>query len=1061
MQTNQLSSELFSGKELKDIERFRSSSESDQQWMYRKLFIETYWNEYNEERLLCLAQCYANTKCLGCKYSEPLKTLLEQLEKKLILTNNDPSTSSISVNTDTTLLNTNGGHKRTKPSDEEDEHNAKKTRREDEMIAVPGQLTVPLTKQVTPIEQKSSSFKPFSSTSNFVSFCSTPQPPALMQLSFIDHPSTLQSKPGTDNNVLSMTSVPKSTLLYDTSEMKSRKLNIITEELKNDQHQGTDENDVTIDHFYKICNKHRIYIDYRPDDSSHSYNNSASRTFFTQTFHGKLYIDDVFICAGQGPNKKSCKQKCFLKAYEYLVKHEYGVKSLFESTTTATTITTAATTQLTDKRQYELVLKDVDETFSIPTTHPMSNSNMVNFVEARDKSTIAERTARQQFKLEQNQYYRKSHHQQPSVFYDYDDPEQQLPPPVPPPPPRKPSRWNQLRSMSPPPPVPHQQAEYAGNELIYPFPKLKKLKQTTDKNIHSGVVPAVNDTGKADDYIKLDDSQQELVIKESDEEMEQPVSLSPVDSASILQQRAKLCKLQPFVFSLLNSLADPSHAIDLISTEINKYHLQAEFECADHASSAQGFHGHLIIEQICISEGYGTSKKLAKKETYANALKSISQAKSFSLELKNNVQWMLACHQDIDEGLLKCPPPPPIRRRFDRPPLPVPVTLSATSAIRYFHERLQQQTIIPDPPTEDITTPDLSKCVTTPDDEILLNIQRLIPNTFVVFEPLDFRPDLPGSYVSVLFTSMSKNRLELKHEFLLIPKGFLCTLYINDQFFMSLVANTKTGSKQLAAMKVCELLKSLYPSIKMKSIEQASITQESAEGPLILPPSLTSVNVKRVTRVHLFEHYDGSFWSSNTTCAKEDVATKLMKKMGWDGGGIGKQGQGIAEPIQVEDLHGRKGLGSNRLFPNNNFIRNLRRILEEFIQLNNDDQELLFINEFNNEERKTIHKESMKLNLQSTSYGQKEQRYIRVQHKRTTDQLIDHLLTHNGNTKRYELKTAEPIKPKDTTDNDIVSKKKVKTKSKKKHSHHHHDRSKKSSTDRDKKKDKKSKKSKE
>lgn len=50
-----------------DAERYRLANESDQQWFHRKQFIESFRFEYNEERLLCLAQCYANTKCLGCK----------------------------------------------------------------------------------------------------------------------------------------------------------------------------------------------------------------------------------------------------------------------------------------------------------------------------------------------------------------------------------------------------------------------------------------------------------------------------------------------------------------------------------------------------------------------------------------------------------------------------------------------------------------------------------------------------------------------------------------------------------------------------------------------------------------------------------------------------------------------------------------------------------------------------------------------------------------------------------------------------------------------------------
>ncbi|CAF1462290.1 unnamed protein product [Didymodactylos carnosus] len=98
-----------------NIERFRSPNENDRQWMYRKLFIETYWNEYNEERLLCLSQCYMNTKCLGCKYMDPLKSLLEQLEKKVNL----PSMNSdVSSNGSQKITESHSGKSKTPVPDE-------------------------------------------------------------------------------------------------------------------------------------------------------------------------------------------------------------------------------------------------------------------------------------------------------------------------------------------------------------------------------------------------------------------------------------------------------------------------------------------------------------------------------------------------------------------------------------------------------------------------------------------------------------------------------------------------------------------------------------------------------------------------------------------------------------------------------------------------------------------------------------------------------------------------------------------------------------------------------
>ncbi|CAF4340467.1 unnamed protein product, partial [Adineta steineri] len=128
-----------------------------------------------------------------------------------------------------------------------------------------------------------------------------------------------------------------------------------------------------------------------------------------------------------------------------------------------------------------------------------------------------------------------------------------------------------------------------------------------------------------------------------------------VDPVLLSQQRAKLAKMQTFLFSLLNTLADASHSIDLISTQCNKYHLNIDFECADKPTS-NGFHGHLLIEQIEVADGFGINKKLAKKQVYANALKSISSAKSFSLELRKEIRWALVYHQD-SAGLLKIPPP--------------------------------------------------------------------------------------------------------------------------------------------------------------------------------------------------------------------------------------------------------------------------------------------------------------------------------------------------------------------------------------------------------------------
>ncbi|CAF2329169.1 unnamed protein product [Rotaria sp. Silwood2] len=959
-----------------NADRFRLTNESDQQWFYRKQFIEAFRLDYNEERLLCLAQCYANTKCLGCKYSEPLKSLLDQLSEKL---------TNSSIKRPTSQESTDINNKRNAP------------------MSNISMSNVPLNST-------------FSSSSNFVSFSS----------SIPSHPPPPPQPPSISSEQVQHSSIDPKSILYESTETKLIRLRTFSNQLKQSIEEaqnrtGNDENDHAIEHIYQVGNQQRLFIDYRPDDllNQSSSHGTHATSFLTQTFRGKLYIDEVYICFGQGTNKKLCKRNCFQQALNRFLFESFDVKLFLNKD---------------GREQYELIKIELNEhqeefnmednqdkeSFIIPSNHPMANTKM-NFVHARDTTTIAGRTARQQSKLEQ-QYWQQWGRGTPLFT--------------------KPRRIQ--RTLSPPPPVPHQQVNENTTAVI-------EAVSTTP----ASVAAVIADMEQAAQYQQQEDvDKKELVypfpVKTVDDEMnnklpiqqQQPVcseaAKNAIDPVLLSQQRAKLAKMQTFLFSLLNTLADASHSIDLISTQINKYHLHSDFECADKPTS-NGFHGHLIVEQIEIADGFGINKKLAKKQAYSNSLKSISSAKSFSLELRNDIRWILVYHQD-DTGLLKVPSPrrPTALRGEERPSRWGPptnvsaVTSSTTSAVRHFHERRVEEgsqrekeyytasgvcipppALIEPPLTRVEIGRDLTKCTSSTDESILNNIRRLIPNTFVVFELLDFDENIPGHYVSMLFTSMSKNKLELKYEFVHVPSGFMITYTINNRFFMSWIAPTKVAAKQAGAKKAIEMLKLLYPSIKTKHVvSDVSINENENE--------IMGIKCKLITRSQLYDQQ--SLTTSLTTMTttptntqpKEDMGSKLLKKMGWIGGGIGKDLQGIAEPIQIEDLQGRKGLGSNNLFPNQIFIKSLRRILEEFIATNDDDGELQFANEFNSEERKSIHKEAMKLHLTSNSYGRDGERRIRITQKRNVDQLVDHLLTHGGETARYELKAQAQAQSKPT-----------------------------------------------
>lgn len=150
---------------------------------------------------------------------------------------------------------------------------------------------------------------------------------------------------------------------------------------------------------------------------------------------------------------------------------------------------------------------------------------------------------------------------------------------------------------------------------------------------------------------------------------------------------------------------------------------------------------------------------------------------------------------------------------------------------------------------------------------------------------------------------------------------------------------------------------------------------------------------------------------SSLALSSENKGAKMMRLMGWTGQGLGKNQDGIEKPIEATRNISRMGLRLDQ----NNDIKTIRKVinkvLEDYINDNNGEiYNLVFSNEYSNEERAVIHSVAQKLNLKSKSYGKKDDRQLVVSRKFTPYELVTELLANGGENANYKLILPTKIK---------------------------------------------------
>ncbi|XP_034935843.1 NF-kappa-B-repressing factor [Chelonus insularis] len=212
-----------------------------------------------------------------------------------------------------------------------------------------------------------------------------------------------------------------------------------------------------------------------------------------------------------------------------------------------------------------------------------------------------------------------------------------------------------------------------------------------------------------------------------------------------------------------------------------------------------------------------------------------------------------------------------------------------------------------------------------------------------------------------------------------------CEVYINNKKIAEGVSQNKKTAKAKAAKNGLTELQKYYYTIEVKQIWKDNGTKKQSE---------------------LKSDSD----SNKNSLTSDSIGAKLMKLMGWAGGGLGKLEQGIIEPVTLQRQISRGGFGL-KLDSNNMSLfkkkcqETLRQYIEEGVT-----QDYLSFPDFTNEERAIMHECARKLGLKSQSHGPKNQRTLCISRKIKPSDLISELIEIGGHSEQYTLKSPTNMK---------------------------------------------------
>ncbi|XP_043909895.1 NF-kappa-B-repressing factor [Protopterus annectens] len=223
------------------------------------------------------------------------------------------------------------------------------------------------------------------------------------------------------------------------------------------------------------------------------------------------------------------------------------------------------------------------------------------------------------------------------------------------------------------------------------------------------------------------------------------------------------------------------------------------------------------------------------------------------------------------------------------------------------------------------------------------------------------------------------NKIAVEYRFSIVSnQKWKCDVYLADQFVASAVG-IKKNVKHSAAEIAVNTLKQTQPVVKAnltKGLSKQAISRNQIIG------RSTEESYKQQIK-------------------EDNIGNQLLRKMGWRGGGLGKEGEGIAEPIAVKEQFTREGLGLITDKAGKITRRDIEGIIRNYAS-SNSQEDLTFAKELTIEERKQIHQMAQKYGLKSKSYGQGIDRFLIVRRKQNKEELISQLM-QEGQAGCYQL----------------------------------------------------------